>query len=113
MQPVRHEAKRGRFLLSSYLIDVLAELLLTLTRITRRPFRLDDGKDGAIGVVEGKISKAVPWRWVITSDRYLELYLRTVREIPPRALEPRVYEKRSGSSLVEVHVEMYRPIPIY
>ena len=97
----------GRFLLGGYLMDVLAELLFALTRIARGPLCLDDRKNGAVGMVEGKISKAVPWRRVIASDGYLELYLRTVREIPPRALELRVYEKGSGSGLVEVHKAKY------
>jgi hypothetical protein len=62
MKPVRHEAERGCFLRGGYLTDVLAELLFALARIARRPFCLDDRKNGAGGVVERKISKAVPWR---------------------------------------------------
>jgi hypothetical protein len=52
MQAVCLKTERRDFLLGGYLIDVLAELLFTLTRIARCPFRFDHRKDCVVRMVE-------------------------------------------------------------
>jgi len=86
MQAVRHKAERGNALLGSNLGHVMAELLFALASVACGLLGFDYGKDRAIDIVEAEVGEPVPGRGIITLDGNLELHLRVVAEVPPRAL---------------------------
>jgi hypothetical protein len=86
MQAVGHKAKWRHFLRRGDFADVLAKLFLTLAGIARSSLRFNYSKDGAIGMIEAIIGEAIPGPGVVTIDRYFELDLRAIAQIPTRFL---------------------------
>ncbi len=73
-------------------LEWLRMLARELAPIRPPQLRVHDSEDAAISVIEAEVGEAVPWGLVVPLNRHLELHLGMITQVPPHALELRIYQ---------------------